>query len=627
MSANSTWLPSGRCDRKAPATFSRLSRTLLAWGLVFVSGALGVEAAFGQGPEFAGIFGSRNLVVPNANNGGIPYTMVLHADNPAAYDAITYSAGQGWGFEIQYPDPNNRPYGDRGTVDGAPGKFGPFDDSPNNRGRFSDSIPDQLYDSFIGQKNFLTGCQSGTPDTPVVCDPPEGGIFRIDVPNGSYRFVGVFGDADNMHAARVLVEDGGSGTPDLIGPNHVVLVNNHDQAQYNIGTTGSDPGDGVFARVGFDAFLPPVPLGDDPNEGIPVFVDMDESGMPLIDDQWMPTGAPPNSPTLNVTQGYIRLHLLQGDSNPGLGGDRDQNGGDIVLFEVYPTVVAGELIWDGLGDGVWGFLDPNSRWRDENNQITQVYPDSVAPGIDAQAIINEGAVSNLVSVNADRTAVNLTVNRPVGAQAVGVVIADGVTLSLDSSATFDAGSTLSLGTGSTLDAGGNVEIGDGSAVSLGGGSTLTALGSLDVGSGSPLAFGANGTLSSRRTMTIAAGSPVSFGSGGALAAGGGSIDSLATSADAVIDVTAGTLDVGSLTRHREHLDQTRPRDPLAGQRFRPGDDDRSGRGRDGRRLRSSTVRQCRVAATGRRRRHNQDFLCGRSESRSRSRQCAQLLFV
>ncbi len=276
-------------------------------------------------PEFAGIFGSRDLAVTNPNDPGNNYAMVLHVNDAAGYDTLAYDAGRGWGFEVIYP--SESPYGAR---NGA-GVLGPFDDSPNNRGRFSDSLPDQLYDSFIGMKNFLTPLQSGTPETPQLSDPPEGAAFRVDVPNGFYRFVGVFGEADNMHAARVVVEDGGSGPPENIGPNSAVLVNNHDQAQFDIGQTTSDPGDGVFARVGFDGLLPPEPLGDDPAQGIPVFVDMDADGLP--------TDTGPNSPILEVTQGYLRLHLLQADSNDGVGGSRDANGGDIVLFEVHPVMI------------------------------------------------------------------------------------------------------------------------------------------------------------------------------------------------------------------------------------------------------------------------------------------------
>ena len=282
-------------------------------------------------PAFAGIFGSRDLTVSNPNDPGSDYTMVHHVNDAAGYDALTYDAGRGWGFEVIYPA--DSPYGGR---NGA-GIFGPFDDSPNNRNNFSDSLPDQLYDSFIGMKSYLTELQSGTPETPEIGDPPEGGIFRVDVPNGFYRFVGVFGEADNPHANRVLAEDGGSGPPENIGSNYVTLVNNHDQSQFDTGQAkGDSPGSGVFARVGFGDFLPPQPLGDDPAEGIPVFADMDQDGMA--------TDAGSSSPFLEVTEGYIRLHLLQGDSNDGPGGkgggvNRDANGTDIVLFEVHPVAI------------------------------------------------------------------------------------------------------------------------------------------------------------------------------------------------------------------------------------------------------------------------------------------------
>jgi hypothetical protein len=44
---------------------------------------------------------------------------------------------------------------------------------------------------------------------------------------------------------------------------------------------------------------------------------------------------PPDSPMLEVTQGYIRIHQLQGNSNDGIGGSRDANGGDIVILELW----------------------------------------------------------------------------------------------------------------------------------------------------------------------------------------------------------------------------------------------------------------------------------------------------
>jgi hypothetical protein len=48
-----------------------------------------------------------------------------------------------------------------------------------------------------------------------------------------------------------------------------------------------------------------------------------------------PTTDCAESPTLNVTQGYIRFHCLQANSNDGCGGARDGNGGDLVVLEIW----------------------------------------------------------------------------------------------------------------------------------------------------------------------------------------------------------------------------------------------------------------------------------------------------
>ena len=237
-------------------------------------------------------------------------------------EAVQYDAGRGYGYEVIYPV--DSPFGNRGGY----GVLGPFDDSPNNRNDFGDECPEQLYDSFIGAKNFTNDVNEATMgdmDTPS--PNPEGIIFRVDVPNGFYRFVAAVGEADNVHAHRILAEDGGSGPPENIG-SHVVLVSNHDQAQQTIGEPDAGkPGEGVFARVGFDGMIPPLGDGVAPD---PQFVDMDENGRP--------TDAGANSPILEVTQGYIRIHQLQGNSNDGPGGSRDPNGGDIVILELWKVV-------------------------------------------------------------------------------------------------------------------------------------------------------------------------------------------------------------------------------------------------------------------------------------------------
>lgn len=261
----------------------------------------GTSDGFGQELISAYAFGSRDLACETPNDPGTNYTMVLH--NNAAN--VGYDSARGFGFEVIYPE--NSPYGDRGGY----GIYGPFDDSPNNRGAFGDDCPEQVYDSFIGAKNYLTECSEATEGSPdAVCSDVEGIIFRADVPNGQYQFVLAVGDADNPHAHRILAENGGSGPPENVG-DHVVLIEQYDQAQQTGGTADpNEPGQGVFGAVGFADKAPPAA------EGV-VLADQGES------------------PVLNVTDGYIRIHLLQANSNDGPGGPRDPNGSDIVLLELW----------------------------------------------------------------------------------------------------------------------------------------------------------------------------------------------------------------------------------------------------------------------------------------------------
>jgi hypothetical protein len=316
-------------------------------------------AGFRPTPAAAFAFGARDLDCPTFNNPDVSYTMVLH-ESP---EAVQYDPERGYGYEVLYPA--DSPYGDRSGY----GMFGPFDDSPNSRNEFPDECPEELYDSFIGAKNFLDECNAdimGDSDTP--CDPPEGIIFRVDVPNGFYRFVGAFGEADNLHAHRILAEDGGSGPPENIGSNHVVLVNNHDQAQYAIGEAGEDddPGDGVFARVGFDGMIPP------PGDGVfpsPQFIDMDSNGMP--------TDAGPDSPVLEVTQGYIRIHQLQGNSNNGPGGEHDANGGDIVILELWEVEPPANILENGGFEA--GVVEPWNTYGNVTAEVVSELADAAVP--------------------------------------------------------------------------------------------------------------------------------------------------------------------------------------------------------------------------------------------------------
>lgn len=249
------------------------------------------------------VFGSRNLSCETPNAPGTPYTIVLHS---SAGD-LEYDPGRGWGYVVTNPGDNSR---------NGYGRFGPFDDSPNNRNAFPDDCASEIYDSFIGAKNWSTPCDS------IPCASPEGLVFRIDVPDGTYRFVAAAGEADNPHTTRIIVEDGGVGDPANIGPNHVVLVHNHDQAVH---------GEGVFARVGFDGLLPPTGTG-------PGFVDLDEAGLP--------TGGEASSPTLEVTGGYVHVHQLKAFTE-----GTDANGGDLVVLELWRV------------SDTFQAIDRGSQWR------------------------------------------------------------------------------------------------------------------------------------------------------------------------------------------------------------------------------------------------------------------------
>lgn len=260
----------------------------IAFCIVTICWAQGPSAARAADEQVAAFaFGSRPLDCATHSEPTARYTMVLQEDA----DSVEYSASRGWGYEVVRPGDTSR---------SGYGRFGPFDDSPNSRARFPDTCPSELYDSFIGAKNWALDC----PSTP--CPTPEGIVFRVDVPNGLYRFVAAVGSADNEHTHRLVVENGGSGEPANLSPDHVVLVHNFDQAVH---------GAGVFARVGFEGRIPP------PGSG-PAFVDMDEDGLE--------TGGGPSSPVLEVTEGYVRVHQLRGTTEGS-----DPNGADLVILELW----------------------------------------------------------------------------------------------------------------------------------------------------------------------------------------------------------------------------------------------------------------------------------------------------
>ena len=277
------------------------------------------------------VFGVHFDICAVPNDDGFEYTIV----SQTGPDAVAYDEVRGWGYEEIVPGDASR---------GGYGRFGPFDDSPNDRNRFVGACPEVVYDSFIGAKNFPSPCDAGVVgdlDTPCFDGgvPPSGLVFRVDLPdNGLYRFVAVVGEADNPHAHTVVVEDGGEGPPSGIGENNFAfLVQNFDQNQQTTGQVKPDClGCGVFARVGFDDKIPPLGDGVPPD---PQFVNFDSDGLP--------TANCPDSPVLEVTEGYVRMHQLQGNANVGPGSKNngtlvDPNGGDVVLLEVWRIGDGGE---------------------------------------------------------------------------------------------------------------------------------------------------------------------------------------------------------------------------------------------------------------------------------------------
>ncbi len=289
---------------------------------------LAVNLCAGAAPalERAFAFGCYNVVCPTANVPAVSYTMVLQSGNDlATSDFLAYDPARGWGYVVLFPDDLGNNGYNRFAGASAWGVI--FDNTPNNRNVIPDVAGEpltQLYDSFIGAKNFAATCSAAVVgDYVTPCAEagiaPQGILFRVDVPNGKYRFVAVSGSPDYRHASRILVEDGGEDAPpDRIG-DHVVLVSNYDIAQVcPPGTPAGRPY--PYARAAFGCYVPPA-------HPAVIFINMDEDGLR--------TDGPPASPTLTVTQGHIRVHQLQANSNDGPCGIRDPNGGDLIILEVW----------------------------------------------------------------------------------------------------------------------------------------------------------------------------------------------------------------------------------------------------------------------------------------------------
>jgi hypothetical protein len=145
-----------------------------------------------------------------------------------------------------------------------------LDSSPNNRHVYSG--PDEIYDQFIGIKE-----QSGGRI-----------VFRVDLPDGYYRFVAAGGDARfDGHSTTLRVRDGSD------GPLRTLVKDEQLPA-------------GRFYRVGFDGLWPPE--ADDDGER-PDFE------------------ARITSPVLRVKSGFLEVHQVVGK-----GSD---TGGDLSLLEIW----------------------------------------------------------------------------------------------------------------------------------------------------------------------------------------------------------------------------------------------------------------------------------------------------
>ena len=293
-------------DRLTRTHFKRLAAMVTMVTIVsFVS--LPAFAGGRDDPRFesAFVFGARDPECVVSNDGAARYTPVVPVGNDPG--ALAYDAARGWGYEVF--DARARGFDRYGPLDGAPPVFSFFG---------VQGCPTDAYNSYLGAAGFAATCSErtiGNPDDP--CSDggiaPEGIIFRVDVPNGFYRFVAAVGSAEDAHAHRILAEDGGSGRPASIG-SHVVLVSNFDQAQHAIGTLGA---------VGFSGYAPPVDAGA---RLTPAWIRFGTSGLE--------TRCLPESPVLEVTNGYLRIHQLQGNSNDGVR-TRDPDGGDLILLELW----------------------------------------------------------------------------------------------------------------------------------------------------------------------------------------------------------------------------------------------------------------------------------------------------
>jgi hypothetical protein len=283
-------------------------REVLSLVLLLAGASAGPGAAYSQAPQLerAFVFGRDGAGCAGGGAPGHPgYELVDIAAGDA--DLVEYDAIRGWGYEPIFAG-----NGDRNGF----ARFGPMEPDPGPRDAFDGACPDSIYESFAGFHEFAFDCDEDdvpAPDAP--CPVPEGGIFRVDVPNGFYRFVAAAGDPEKARAHRLVVENGGNGPPGNLSPDHAVLIANFDQAQFPPGT---------LAAVGFDEHLPP--RGDGAGRD-PLFVAFDADGRA--------TPCAPRSQVLAVTRGYVRVHQVRGSSRNGARAPDRDGGGALSLLEIW----------------------------------------------------------------------------------------------------------------------------------------------------------------------------------------------------------------------------------------------------------------------------------------------------
>ncbi len=202
--------------------------------------------------------------------GATDHTGTVHNDPSITYTKLRQDAGST--ASLQYDASRGYGYTDLAGLATPPS---------DNSGRLDG---DQLYAENIGVNGLAGGL-----------------TFRVDVPNGKYRFVAAGGDAArNDHISNIRVRNGGGTWVNMVHHEHV----------YNPTLRPE------FWRVGFADKTPPPADGSGHDSG--TFVD--PAFRPQI-----------NSPVIEVTSGYLEVRQIA----VARAGSGTPVGGDLCLLEVW----------------------------------------------------------------------------------------------------------------------------------------------------------------------------------------------------------------------------------------------------------------------------------------------------